>query len=833
MINPQITTAASTNISKSDLKQGEKATSTSSALRESLLGKALGKNLAPTTNTQALTSSDESLNLKLKSLVNKVLDQLFAKQTPNQRLAAQQERLNFAPNFSNELKTLATQMQKSPALSELAGKLEAILKPASEVKAENFAPLFKNSGVFFEAKLKDALNESSLPRSFHSLLNAIKSLSSPQISAQIVELADKDLNPKASLDELKGILSAQKGENQAQLGSTNFKTLLALGEKLENFKNYISKNPQNAQNKLPQIAASILKGLQRLETGFKQELSRPENLALKDTSVLKELNQAFFKLTNTLKALINGESIATQRQNLPNLPNLQANQNAQSGKNAFFETKENAQNSAQNSANKANSNANLGTNSALLENESLENTNSKNPTLNSNESKANLNDKSPALQDFDESPTLSKPTNSGANDTKNANLNENKPSNSAQNAANADESEIQTTQGKNETAQKGDTAKDNPKQNALNSNDSANKTQESPKNSQNLQGKENAANSAKNTTQNAVNSNTSQANSAQQNATQNQPNAANSANANSANSNLSQANSNQNPQNSPNLNQANLAQQNAANSPNFANLSAQENAQNEQAKFSQNQVKNLVFADENAQMPELEALNKELSALARKAGEGLKQLDAGAQNAKQNLNDIRNLERKIEQASRDLSKIAPKNAAELNESLKNDIKSTLLQTSQLAKSEGNEAVANQANRMLAQIEFNQLMSLANDSINTYLPLFWEDLSESRVIFKRGKKDKYYAQIKLNFAKLGELDILIALKQDKYLDINIMAEDSGFRRRIYEHSHELRRALSKAGLLSSNLFVGDIVRSKLAAIEPARDYDFEMGIDKRA
>ena len=102
-----------------------------------------------------------------------------------------------------------------------------------------------------------------------------------------------------------------------------------------------------------------------------------------------------------------------------------------------------------------------------------------------------------------------------------------------------------------------------------------------------------------------------------------------------------------------------------------------------------------------------------------------------------------------------------------------------------------------------------------------------------MIFKRGKKDKYYAQIKLNFAKLGELDIFIALKQDKYLDISIMAQDISFRKRIYEHSHELRRSLSKAGLLSSNLFVGDIIRSKLAPTSPQRDYEFSLGVDKRA
>ncbi len=800
MINPQIATAASTNLTKNELKLDTKPTSTQTNTKESLLSGALKKNLTANTDTRLAVSGDEDLNLKLKSLVNKVLDQLFAKSSPNDKLFRQSERLNFAPNFSNELKFLTTQMQKSDIFSEVLSKLEAILKPAGEVKADNLAPLFKNSGVFFEAKLKDALNENSLPKSFHSLLNAIKSLSSPTITAQIVELAGKDLDPKASLDELKNILNAQKSENETLLKNTNFKAILRLGEKLENFKNYISKNPNLAQSKLPQIAASILKGLQRLEAGFKQELSKPENLTLKDTSILKELNQAFNKLTQSLKALINGDKITF---NQPNTPSNQALPQQNSAQRAtFFDTQENTpsqkpQNST-NSANNTNANLNSSQNSALLDNESVEKGDSKSPTLNPNESKANLNDKSPTLQDFNESPTPQKPINSATNETKGENT-ANKPINSA---VNADENETQINQ--NKSLQNGKINKDAPKQSTQNQMNADKIAQENAKNPQNSSDK---ANQNQNSSQNSALKDS-----------QAKPSPTN-----LPNQSTQTSQSTQNPQ--LNLNQTN---QNPINSPLQENLNP-----NEQAKFTQNQIKNLIFADEKAQMPELEALNKKLSNLARKAGESLKQLDSNAQNAKTNLNDIKNLEHKIAQASKDLSQIAPKDMSQLSDELKNDIKSTLLQASQLAKSEGNDAVANQANRLLAQIEFNQLMSLANDSINTYLPLFWEDLSESRVIFKRGKKDKYYAQIKLHFAKLGELDILIALKQDKYLDINIMAENKEFRRRIYEHSHELRRALSKAGLLSSNLFVGDIIRSKLAPANTERNYEFAMGLDKKA
>lgn len=774
MIDPQITTRASTNLSKNDLKLDTKAPKTEQNPKESALVSSLKKNLGLNAATQERLANlgDGDLNLKLKSLVNKVLDQLFAKNSLSAKLASQQEKLNFAPNFSNEIKFLVSEMKKSDIFSELAGKLEQILKPASELKADNLAPLFKNSGVFFEAKLKDALNPNALPKSFHDLLSAIKSLSSPQIAAQIVELADKDLDPKSSLNQLQSILNAHKDENAKLLQSTPFKTLLALSAKLENFAHYISKNPNLAQEKLTQIATNILKGLQKLEPSFRQELARPENLTLPDTSVLKELNQAFNKLTQTLKALINGEKLNFSQTNSAQTPtNSPTNTPNSTLKSEFFESKENAPNSTNQANAGANSNqtkpnpsANLNTNSPLLSDENTE-TKSSLPSQD-DENKPNLNDKTAQnAQNAKDSVNLKEP-NSAQNAPKSKNLSE-KGSNLP---PNADENE-NLQNAKTQNALKSDNSKENLKpQNALNQNDKT------------------AQESAKNPPNSAAKADT----------------------------------------NAPKTTPQTQSPQNATSSP------LQENLNSEQAKQNQaTQVKNLIFANEKAQMPELERLSKELAAVARKADESLKRLDLNAQNAKLNLSDIKNIEHKIAQASKDLAQIAPKDMAQLNDELKNDIKSTLLQVANAAKDDGNEAVANQANRMLAQIEFNQLMSLANDSINTYLPLFWEDLNESRVIFKRGKKDKYYAQIKLNFAKLGELDIFIALKQGKYLDISIMAQDISFRKRIYEHSHELRRSLSKAGLLSSNLFVGDIIRSKLAPTSPQRDYEFSLGVDKRA
>lgn len=797
MINPQLIANAASNLVKNELKLDTKAPKNDFNTKESALTGSLKKNLGLATATQAKLASvgDEDLNLKLKNLVNKVLDQLFAKSTPNEKLATQSERLNFAPNFSNEIKFLVSEMKKSDIFSELLGKLEQILKPASEVKADNLAPLFKNSGVFFEAKLKDALNPDTLPKSFHSLLSAIKSLNSPKISNQIIALATKDLDPKSSLNELKNILNTQKNENAQVLQNTNFKTLLALSTKVENFKNYISKNPNFAQSHIKELAANILKQLNKIEANFKAELARPENLALKDTKFLSNLSQSFASLKSTLKAFSKGDFSALKQptnatNHAPNAPAQRASF-AESQKTEFVSVSE-GENADEPNFTTTKESAKADDKGILNDKENPKTNEPKQENKNIN---ANLQESKASVANENAKNTTPNPTNSTPQNPTN------EPNTSSKNAPQKNIEQENATQKPNSTP--------------ANSAENEILDETTAKNSPNLD--KNAPNSAKNES--------AKPNSQTQSTSANEADKANLANKNDTNA-LNKA-SNEKP-NTPNPTQTNTSEAKIA----------QDKAMplNEPLKFTQNenpQVKNLIFANEKAQMPELEHLNKELNTLLRRTNEGLKQLDNAAQEAKTNLTDIKNLERKIERASRDLAQIAPKDGAQISNELKNDIKSTLLQVANVAKNEGNEAMLNQTNRLLAQIEFNQLMSLANDSINTYLPLFWEDLNESKVIFKRGKKDKYFAQIKLNFAKLGELDILIALKQDKYLDINIMAEHKAFRKTIYEHSHELRRALGKAGLLSSNFFVGDIIRSKLAPQVTQRDYDFQMGVDKRA
>ncbi|MBX1065068.1 flagellar hook-length control protein FliK [Campylobacter jejuni] len=748
MINTQLASQIA-NTQKNDLKVDNSASKDKTNLKDNpkeALAQALKQNLGLSKDA----SSEEILakfvqnetGTKLKELVNKLLDQINAQKNPDSPVLKQGKNLNLAPNFANELKTLSTELAKSDTFTQVLDRLNQILKPASEIKNNNLAPLFKNSGVFLEAKLKDALNEELLPKSFHSLLSTIKGLSSEKLSVQIAQLANTNLSPKDTLKELKNIINSSKNENKQILNQSSFKALLNLSSKLENFKNYISKNPSHAQEKITPIANKILKELNSIKNDFFKALNKPENLMIKDPNILKQTATAFEKLENTLKNILGNQASKIQdKENI--LENILSNKENMKEEKLNHNTK-NQDEEKHIKASKEETLTDDTKTDIKQDSKNEENSHAKETDIKEDENldsdiKTHVEDTQDTKNDIQNNETENKPD----NDIKNSTPNQEK-----------------IKDGKQEKSK--ENIKENPK---FYETKTENKT--------------------------SINTNTNTSN----------PNTNNTQNLN--NSQNIQSNNNQTMQNI------------------FKN----------QEFIKQNIVKNLAFNVENLDLEQVQDLSKNLNNLSRRLNESLKELEPYTQNAKLNQAEIKNLEHKLNLSTKDLAQIKPKTEQDIAESLHHDVKSTLLQISNLAKNEGNEAVYNQANRLLAQIEINQLMSLANDSINTYLPFSWDDLNDSKIMFRRGKKDKFFAQIKLEFAKLGDLEILISLNNEKYIDINIMAENIEFRKTIYENAHELKRNINKAGLLSANFFVGDIIRSKFDT-RSMKNLDLEMGMDKK-
>lgn len=714
MINTQLVSQIA-NAQKNDLKLDNSTSKDKANLKDNpkeALAQALKQNLGlskDANNEEVLAKFVQNeTGAKLKELVNKLLDQINAQKNPDSPVLKQGKNLNLAPNFANELKTLSMELAKSDTFTQVLDRLNQILKPASEIKNNNLAPLFKNSGVFLEAKLKDALNEELLPKSFHSLLSTIKGLSNEKLSTQIAQLANANLSPKDTLKELKNIIHSSKNENKQILNQSSFKVLLNLGAKLENFKNYISKNPTHAQEKIIPMANKILKELNAIKNDFFKALHKPENLTIKDPNILKKTATAFEKLEQSLKNILGDHTHKSQGGILENL--LNDKDNTEEEKPSIKNQNEAFKDSA-----KSENRENLSKEFFTKEEENLDIKTHKEDTQDAKNDIQDNADKKSEIKN-------SIPNQEKIKDEKQENIKENSKFYETK------------TEGKN----------------SINANTTLNTNTQNFNHSQNI------------------------------------------------------------------LENNNPTMQNAFKNQEF---------------IKQNIVKNLAFDAENLDLDPVQDLSKNLSNLSRRLNESLKELEPYTQNAKLNQAELKNLEHKLNLSTKDLAQIKPKTEQDIAESLHHDVKSTLLQISNLAKNEGNEAVYNQTNRLLAQIEINQLMSLANDSINTYLPFSWDDLSDSKIMFRRGKKDKFFAQIKLEFAKLGDLEILISLNNEKYIDINIMAENIEFRKTIYENAHELKRNINKAGLLSANFFVGDIIRSKFDT-RNMKNLDLEMGMDKK-
>ncbi|WP_270989140.1 flagellar hook-length control protein FliK [Campylobacter upsaliensis] len=736
-LNSQVATQRTDLKNDLNLTKDKEKLSPNELLTQNLRQKlGLGKQMPPPNEALQKFAQNE-LDQKLQEIVNKLLNQISSHKNPNSPILKQANLLNFAPNFVNELKLLSKELSKNENFAPLLNKIEILLKPASEIKAKDLAPLLKNSGVFFEAKLKNALNEELLPKSFYKLINAIKSLSSEKIATQIATLADKSLSAKDSLKELASIIIQNKNENKNIVSHSTFKPLLELSQKLDNFKKYINKNPQLAESKIGSLAQNFAKELAKIKDDFIKILSKPENLLVKDPVLLKQAMQSFEKLQNHLDKIIQKAESGVKIENEDLLKELLESQDEP------LKTKEELK----------------------TQDESLK---TKGELITQDEPEEQIKDRK---EEF-------------------------KNENEIENEKIENEEEIKREFEKEEV-QKEDFSKDEKLENAE-KNVGENLEKDTEKNAENLD-KEVVKKQAD--IKEEPKEQKHQAKEIVKEQVREYPKEA-------LKGGVKQEDRVQIPQNK-----------------------AQESIFKQQ-EFTKEVFKNLAFkAPQGQNLERLENLSKDITTLNRKINENLKQLDPLAQNAKLNLNELKGLENKLIGAVKDLQNIRLKNVQDVSYEIQNDIKSTLLQVASQAKAENNDAIYNQANRLLAQIEMNQLISLANDSINTYLPFSWEDLNESKIIFRRGKKDKFFAQIKLEFAKLGDLEILVSLNNEKYIDINIMAENKEFRKTIYENAHELKRNINKAGLLSSNFFVGDIIRSHFDPRD-LRNYDLQMGMDKK-
>ncbi|MBS5809678.1 MAG: hypothetical protein KIC71_03415 [Campylobacter concisus] len=205
------------------------------------------------------------------------------------------------------------------------------------------------------------------------------------------------------------------------------------------------------------------------------------------------------------------------------------------------------------------------------------------------------------------------------------------------------------------------------------------------------------------------------------------------------------------------------------------------------------------------------SLQDKLQSAARRLAHSLSLADPEASTAKSDLVESKALLKQLKLATNDINNITTKSQSEISKVLNQDVKSTLLNISEKSQ---NAQTVNAANKMISQIEMHQMVSSLQGGIQTYMPYIWDGVEGGNVAFKQGKKDKFYAQIDLNFKKFGQINVMVGLVDKRYIDLSVATQTNEFKELILSSSSELRQAISKLGLIVSNFNIKTLPKVKL-------------------
>ena len=205
------------------------------------------------------------------------------------------------------------------------------------------------------------------------------------------------------------------------------------------------------------------------------------------------------------------------------------------------------------------------------------------------------------------------------------------------------------------------------------------------------------------------------------------------------------------------------------------------------------------------------SLQDKLQSAARRLAHSLSLADPEASIAKSDLAESKALLKQLKLATNDINNITTKSQSEISKVLNQDVKSTLLNISEKSQ---NAQTVNAANKMISQIEMHQMVSSLQGGIQTYMPNIWDGVEGGNVAFKQGKKDKFYAQIDLNFKKFGQINVMVGLVDKRYIDLSVATQTNEFKELILSSSSELKQAISKLGLIVSNFNIKTLPKVKL-------------------
>ena len=148
--------------------------------------------------------------------------------------------------------------------------------------------------------------------------------------------------------------------------------------------------------------------------------------------------------------------------------------------------------------------------------------------------------------------------------------------------------------------------------------------------------------------------------------------------------------------------------------------------------------------------------------------------------------------------------------------ISHDMKTILLQIQEEINSKTdtkNSELSKQVDKLLTQIDYYQLNSLATNSNYVYVPFFWDMLEDGTISMKKKDEEKFFCQINLTLKEYGKVDLMLSLYDKNKLDLTIYTQKEEFKTEIRENMQKLKIALNNASLIPVNIKLLDLKEEK--------------------
>jgi len=144
---------------------------------------------------------------------------------------------------------------------------------------------------------------------------------------------------------------------------------------------------------------------------------------------------------------------------------------------------------------------------------------------------------------------------------------------------------------------------------------------------------------------------------------------------------------------------------------------------------------------------------------------------------------------------------------QIKETLSQDFKAVLLKAQeelQTSASPNRQELLKQVDKLLLQIDYQQLLSHLSNATSLYLPYEWDMLEDGNITLKNAKDGKFFTDIELQLKEFGLLKLRLGMFEQNQLNVNITTQSPKLKKLLQENISSLKKQLIDVGVMPMSI-----------------------------